>query len=138
MLHDDGVNQVNSTMKSGVDAWYKHYILEDYDDYIEDQFSISNNNAKLTYKVGLMSSPEANILNNSNARKTGQWYWLVSPTYFVDSIAGGRCMSTSGIIGGVRLGDARGVRPAVSLTPGIEYSGGDGSMANPYKVELES
>ena len=93
-------------MKSGVDAWYKKYLLEDYDDYIEDtifcndrsirslggwnpdggmtnaylqfkeysvtsdlsctnttdQFSISNNNAKLTYKVGLMSSPEVNII----------------------------------------------------------------------------
>jgi len=34
--------------------------------------------------------------------------------------------------------DANGVRPAVSLTPGIEYSDGDGSMANPYKVELGS
>jgi hypothetical protein len=29
-----------------------------------------------------------------------------------------------------------GVRPAVSLIPGIGYSDGDGSMANPYKVEL--
>ena len=29
-------NTTNSIMKSGVDAWYKHYILEDYDDYIED------------------------------------------------------------------------------------------------------
>ena len=29
-------NTTNSVMKSGVDAWYKHYLLEDYDDYIED------------------------------------------------------------------------------------------------------
>ena len=182
MLHDNGVNQVNSTMKSGVDAWYKHYLLEDYDDYIEDtifcndrsiralngwnpdggsttaylqfkeynvtsdlsctnttdQFSISNNNAKLTYKVGLMSSPEMNILNNSNARKTGQYYWLASPYYFSDYVAGGRSVYTGGGMNVNGVGNACGVRPAVSLTPGIEYSDGDGSMANPYKVELGS
>lgn len=185
MLHDNGVNQVNSTMKSGVDAWYKHYLLEDYDDYIEDtifcndrsiralngwnpdggsttaylqfkeynvtsdlsctnttdQFSISNNNAKLTYKVGLMSSPEMNILNNSNARKTGQYYWLASPRYFTSSSgygAGGRVVGTDGGMNGSLVDYAYGVRPAVSLTPGIEYSDGDGSMANPYKVELGS
>ena len=182
MLHDNGVNQVNSTMKSGVDAWYKHYLLEDYDDYIEDtifcndrsiralngwnpdggsttaylqfkeynvtsdlsctnttdQFSISNNNAKLTYKVGLMSSPEMNILNNSNARKTGQYYWLASPYYFSNYYAGGRDVSAGGGMGSGYVNDSYGVRPAVSLTPGIEYSDGDGSMANPYKVELGS
>ena len=176
-------NTTNSTMKSGVDAWYKHYLLEDYDDYIEDtifcndrsiralngwnsdggmtntylqfkeysdisdlsctnttdQFSVSNNNAKLTYKVGLMSSPEMNIMNNSNARKTGQYYWLVSPYYFSNgSSAIGRGVDTNGNMNSSFVNDAVGVRPAVSLTPGIEYSDGDGSMANPYKVELGS
>lgn len=175
-------NTTNSTMKSGVDAWYKHYLLEDYDDYIEDtifcndrsiralngwnpdggstkaylqfkeynvtsdlsctnttdQFSISNNNAKLTYKVGLMSSPEMNIMNNSNARKTGQYYWLVSPYYFFNYYAYGRFVNSSGDMSYYSVNFARGVRPAVSLTPGIEYSDGDGSMANPYKVELGS
>ena len=182
MLYNDNVNTTNSTIKSGVDAWYKHYLLEDYDDYIEDtifcndrsiralngwnpdggmtnahlqfkeynvtsdlsctnttdQFSISNNNAKLTYKVGLISSPEANILNNSNARKTGQWYWLASPRYFSSSGAFGRGVNTLGGMILNLLESAFGVRPAVSLTPGIEYSDGDGSMANPYKVELGS
>ena len=104
-------NTTNSTIKSGVDAWYKHYLLENYDNYIEDtiycndrsiralngwnpnggmtntylqfkeynvtsdlsctnttdRFSVSNSSATLTYKVGLMSSPEMNIMNNSNA-----------------------------------------------------------------------
>ena len=180
MLYDDNVNTTNSTIKSGVDAWYKHYLLEDYDDYIEDtifcndrsiralngwnpdggmtnaylqfkeysvtsdlsctnttdQFSISNNNAKLTYKVGLMSSPEMNILNNSNARKTGQVYWLASPNYFNDSSARGRYVYTGGNMGYYYVNDVYGVRPAVSLTPGTRYSDGDGSMANPYIVEV--
>ena len=181
MLHDNGVNQVNSTMKSGVDAWYKHYLLEDYDDYIEDtifcndrsiralngwnpdggmtnaylqfkeynvtsdlsctnttdQFSISNNNAKLTYKVGLMSSPEMNILNNSNARKTGQYYWLASPYYFSSNDAFGRNVYTNGDMNNDNVYDTRGVRPAVSLKQGITYSTGDGSMANPYVVDTD-
>ena len=174
-------NTTNSTMKSGVDAWYKKYLLEDYDDYIEDtifcndrsiralngwnpnggmtntylqfkeynvtsdlsctnttdQFSISNNNAKLTYKVGLMSSPEANILNNSNARKTGQWYWLASPYYFTGSHAFGRDVHTGGDMDYYNVPYAFGVRPAVSLSPGVEFvDGGDGSMANPYVVKM--
>ena len=177
MLYNDNVNTTNSTIKSGVDAWYKQY-LSDYSDYLEDtifcndrsiralngwnpdggitnaylqfkeynvtsdlsctnttdQFSISNNNAKLTYKVGLMSSPEMNILNNSNARKTGQWYWLASPSCFLN-VAYGRNVATVGSMNGYLLRYAGGMRPAVSLTPGTCYSDGDGSMANPYIVE---
>ena len=182
MLYVDNVNTTNSTIKSGVDAWYKHYLLEDYDDYIEDtifcndrsiralngwnpdggmtnaylqfkeynvtsdlsctnttdKFSVSNNNAKLTYKVGLMSSPEMNILNNSNARKTGQFYWLASPHSFDYYRARGRSVFTDGLMRDDGVSVTLGVRPAVSLTPGIEYSDGDGSMANPYIVDLSS
>ena len=179
MLHDNGVNQVNSTMKSGVDAWYKHYLLEDYDDILEDtifcndrsigslggwnpdggsttaylqfkeykftrdlsctnttdQFSISNNNAKLTYKVGLMSLPEENILNNNSTRKTGQVYWLVSPNYFGSNDVRGCCVLTNGSMDYIYVGNHHGVRPAVSLKPGIVYLSGDGSMEHPYVVD---
>ena len=174
-------NTTNSTMKNGVDAWYKHYLLEEYDDYIEDtifcndrsirslgawnpdggmtnaylqfkeysvtsdlsctnttdQFSISNNNAKLTYKVGLMSSPEMNILNNGNARKTGEYYWLASPSYFYSVDASGRHVSTE-TFSSSKVSNLYGVRPAVSLKPGIEYIDGDGSMANPYIVDTNN
>jgi len=85
-----------------------------------------------------MSSPEMNILNNNNARKTGQYYWLASPFYFGSNFAHGRVVLTSGNMDSYGVYNALGVRPAVSLTPGIEYSDGDGSMANPYKVELGS
>ena len=184
MLYNNDVNTINSTMKSGVDAWYKHYLLEDYDDYIEDtifcndrtqrdadangwnpnggsvstymyfkeynvtsdlnctnttdRFSVSNPSAALTYKVGLMSIPEMNILGNSNIRKTGQYYWLASPYYFFGyGNAFGRYVGSSGNLSNNLVSNASGVRPAVSLTPGIEYSGGDGSMANPYIVSTE-
>ena len=176
MLYDDNVNTTNSTIKSGVDAWYKQY-LSDYSDYLEDtifcndrsqsnqsnngwnpnggntsiymyfygasdlscpndtdKFSVSNNKAKLTYKVGLMSYREMNLLNNANARKTGQYYWLGSPNAFSSSNASEWRVFTNGGLNSNGVNSAYGVRPAVSLRPGTTYSSGDGSMANPYVV----
>ena len=186
MLYNNDVNQINSTIKSGIDAWYKHYMLN-YDNYIEDtiycndrsqrntdtngwnpnggsvfdadmkfkeytetsdlscmnstdQFSISNNKAKLTYKVGLMTSSEMNTLGNANAIKTGQYYWLDSPKHFDGYLSGaiGWYVFSFGSRTYSSVDWDKGVRPAISLIPGIEYSDGDGSMSNPYKVELES
>ena len=85
-----------------------------------------------------MSYGEMNLLGNANIRKTGQYYWLASPGYFSNDGAVGRAVDTRGSMGYNYVNGAVGVRPAVSLTPGIEYSDGDGSMANPYKVELGS
>ena len=174
-------NTTSSTIKNAIEAWYKHFLLEDYDDYIEDtifcndrsiralngwdpdggmtnaylqfkeyivisdlsctnttdQFSISNNSAKLTYKVGLMSVPDMNILNNINARKTGQWYWLASPSYFLNNDALGRLVNSSASMSNGVVYAKDGVRPAISLKPGITYSTGDGSMANPYVVDTD-
>lgn len=181
MLYNNDVNKVNSTVKSGVDAWYKHYLLEDYDDYIEDtifcndrsqynmqtngwnpnggsattnmnfdgssdlscpndidKFSVSNNKAKLTHKIGLFSYREMALLNNKNARKTGQDYWLASPAYFSNNTVNIYSVGRDNLVSYFNAERTIGVRPAVSLIPGIEYSDGDGSMANPYKVELGS
>jgi hypothetical protein len=85
-----------------------------------------------------MSSPEMNILNNSNIRKTGNYYWLASPYYFYAYLANGSYVSAEGLIGASSSIASDGVRPAVSLTPGTRYSDGDGSMANPYIVDAEA
>ena len=98
-----------------------------------DQFSISNNNAKLNYKVGLMSSPEMNILHNSNIRKTGQSYWLIGSIAFSNSAINAYINSNGAPISNY-VDNRLGVRPMISLIPGIRYSTGDGSMANPYIV----
>ena len=172
-------NTKNSTMKSGVDAWYKKYLYENYDQYIEDtifcnnrsikqiggwnanggnllttftfkessdgtndlscenttdQFSISNPNARLSYKVGLMSSSEAKILNNSKIRKTGQYYWLATPDDFYNTYISGFRINTNGAL----VNDTyyfSGVRPAISLIPNIKYTEGDGSQAHPYIIK---
>ena len=178
-------NTTNSTIKSGIDAWYKHYLLEDYDDYIEDtifcndrsiralngwkddggvtydflkfkeyertkdlscinisdRFSTTNPSAKLMYKVGLMSLPEVYILHNSNVQKTRDYYWLVSPSYSGGSDVFGHFIETGvgyvnadGVMCDGYVSTGNGVRPVVSLVPGIEYSAGDGSMESPYII----
>ncbi len=104
-----------------------------------DRFSVANNSAKLSYKVGLMSSPEMNILGNNNARKTGSSYWLISPKYIYYDHAIMRYVYSSGKFetsdDSSYTNKDYGVRPAISLKPGTIYSSGDGSMANPYVVE---
>ena len=102
---------------------------------ITDKFSVGNNKAKLTYPVGLLTSPETYLLNNSNLRKTGQTYWLGSPIIFSDRYASGRTVYTSGSFSDYLVESARGVRPAVSLTPGTGYTSGTGSKSDPYIVE---
>ena len=181
MLYDNNVNTTNSTIKSRIDVWYRHYLLEDYDEYIEDtifcnnrsigslggwnpdggststymsfkeytatselsctnttdKFSVSNNKAKLTYKVGLMSSAEATISNNSNVRKTGNEYWLITPHYYASFTGDAvfRYVSSGGSFDLTSVITIFGVRPVISLIPGIEYTDGDGSMEHPYIVD---
>ena len=103
-----------------------------------DRFSMSNSKAKLTYPVGLLSEPEV-LLAYRNASystyylNTGSWYWLASPNYFDHSSAGGMSMDATYEYHYV---DATGgVRPAVSLKPGTEYTLGDGSYTKPFVVE---
>ena len=177
MLYSDGVNRDNSTIKNGIDAWYKHYML-DYDDYVEDtifcndrsilslngwnpnggsitaylqfkrynttndlsctnitdQYSVTNPNALLTYKVGLISSGE--MLFNSYAIKTGQNYWVAAPNSFQNDFVFSSYVNSNGYINYDIVNKRNGVRPAVSLAPGTEYSDGDGSMENPYVVKM--
>ncbi|MBQ6497570.1 MAG: hypothetical protein IJI58_02515 [Bacilli bacterium] len=179
MLSADNVNQINSTIKTGIDAWYKRYMTE-YTSMLEDtifcndrsistmggwnpdggsikeflqfknyssnsslsctnttdKFSMSNTKAQLTYPVGLLSYPETYILKNNNIRKTGQYYWLVSPAHFLGSEASENRVGTTGSYNSYNVTDnTSGVRPAVSLKPGTEYISGTGSMADPYVVQ---
>ncbi len=108
-----------------------------------DRFSTINNKAKLEYKVGLMSYPEMNLLGDSSARNTGQYYFLISPHYFSQNLASNRFILSNGDMsphiedGGVILG-SKGVRPAISLAPGTGYASGTGTMADPYIVDIPS
>ena len=178
MLFDSNVNKNESIMKIGIDAWYKHFLL-DYDDKIEDiifcgdrsisnfggwnpnggstysntllfygsgdlvclndtdKFSISNNLAKLTYKVGLLDYREANLLHSS-IRKSSDAYWLISPEGIYDSSVGNArvfCIEGNGTtVHGNAVHGEKGVRPVISLKPKTKYLSGDGSMESPYVI----
>jgi hypothetical protein len=100
-----------------------------------DQFSTSNESAKLKYPIGLATSPEMNILNNEILRKTGQYYWIASPFYFGSTVGSERGVVSNGRIDNLHVDFNFGVRPVVSLRSGTEYSGGDGSVDSPYVIE---
>jgi uncharacterized protein YegL len=174
---DYHINTKNSIIKTGVDAWYKKYIYNDFDQYVEDtifcnsrtqrnsntngwnpnsenisydmsfnaindlscinetdKFSIYNNKAQLTYKVGLATYGEMSLLNN-HLKKTSQIYELMSPMYIYNGNGYMNSIYTDGRIGYIGASGTSGVRPVVSLIPGIEYTSGDGSMENPYIVD---
>ena len=117
---------------------FKNFNVTNNDLYctnITDRFSVGNEKARLTYKVGLMSAPEMNLLGNNSIRKTGQWYWLSSPYHFNSTTTAARFVYTDGNIdnsyGGVAVG---GVRPSISVAPTVEYLSGTGSKTDPYLI----
>ena len=85
-----------------------------------------------------MSSPEMYLLYNQNARKASYTYWLGSPYSFEKNVAQIRYVAADGSFNNSIVGSYRGMRPAVSLISGLEYSRGDGSMTNPYVVSLDT
>ena len=183
MLSADDVNQTNSIMKKGIDAWYNRYMagytskLEDtifcndrsitslgawnpnggvltpsgrikFKNYtnngdlsctnMTDKFSLANEKAQLTFPVGLLTSAEMNLLGNNNINKTGLYYWLLSPYMFSLASIYNMAGYPTGASDGRSLQTSNGVRPVVSLTPGIEYTSGSGSMADPYVIQAYS
>ena len=100
-----------------------------------DRFTVSESigNGKLKYPVGLLTAGEANIAGSS-MMKTGEYYWLLSPSYFNYSYAYVRSVYTSGSLSSDRVSYSYGVRPVVSLIPDVEYSEGDGTANNPYVI----
>ena len=103
---------------------------------VSDQFSINNNLAKLEYSIGLPTIPEMNLLNNSNLRKTGQRYWLITPTN-IRSSSYGSSIKDNGEIDDFYLttNNFSGVRPMISIKAGTKFKSGDGSTSSPYVIE---
>ena len=187
MLTADDVNTYNSLIKSGIEAWFEHNILE-YSDYLEDtifcnnrsiadkgawnpnggnikshlkfsgynylekydfscpnitdKFSTVNEKARLKYKVGLLSMTENDLSQLGVLLKSTniQSYWLISPGSFYISNAifpNGNIVYPDGLSGITNISDEYGVRPSVSLLPGTEYISGEGSMQNPYIIDMK-
>ena len=110
-----------------------------------DSFTVSseNGNGKLTYPVSLLTMDEINMAggtnssNNSYYLYTGQYWWSLSPGIFDNNYAREFNVYSAGHMGYNNAGNTYGVRPSVSLAPGILVSRGTGTSENPYELVLE-
>ena len=114
----------------------------------KDKFTVnaSNGNGALTYPVGLITADEMAYAggkyfislsdgNGSFYLYTGQYYWALSPSYFTSSSADGFTLYSSGTLRDSYVDGSRGVRPSVSLQPGIAMTGGgSGTSADPFVI----
>lgn len=106
-----------------------------------DRFTVSNEigNGALTYPVGLITYNEVKLAG-INAARTGSSYWTMSPRsfesndYYFNSNAW--YVFKTGDIDSSYLTSSYGIRPVIALRPGVEYTRGDGSYRNPYKVDI--
>ena len=101
-----------------------------------DRFSTNNVKAKLKHPIGLLSVPELSLAGygSNHYFNNGKDVWLSSPNYAVsDTHASG--VNASGFFYGYTVTSRNGVRPSVSLKPGIEFTAGDGSFTNPFVID---
>ena len=112
-----------------------------------DRFTVSKNigNGALTYPIGLLSSPEANLWGE-NARNNNYYYWLGSPnSFYVDApeinyVAYDKDINSKDQYGEYYLSYANyegGVRPSISLAPATKYASGDGTVNSPFIIPTE-
>lgn len=102
---------------------------------VTDQFSVSNDKAKLKYPVGLLSVPEMDLFDNEMFRSSGEWYWLSSPSSFVAINSYIYNLFPDGSWYSNGSSSVRGVRPAISLKHNSKIISGDGSKNNPYIID---
>ena len=100
----------------------------------------SDGNRALTYPIGLISMDEAwyaggySSSNSSYYLYTGQAYWAMSPSHFINNGAYVFRVNSDGWLGGNRVDSAYGVRPVVNLKASVQFSSGDGTASNPFVV----
>ena len=109
----------------------------------KDKFTIntSNGNGALTYPVGLITADEmayaGGVINTSNSSfylYTGQYYWALSPYYFDRWGAYEFGLYSDGYLGDAGVTVSIGLRPVVSLKPGITVTGGPGTAESPFVI----
>ena len=109
-----------------------------------DKFTVdaSNGNGALTYPVGLITVDEMAYAggvygseNSSYYLYTGQDFWALSPYNFNSSYAYGFYLTSRGRLS-YSVSNSYGVRPSVSLQPGIAMTGGgSGTATDPFVIE---
>ena len=102
-----------------------------------------NGNGKLKYPVGLLTVTEAvqgamASNNNKNYLDANIDYWLSSPYYFAYLDSTKIYLFEDYKIDNEDVDRKKAIRPVISLKPGMEYSSGNGTVTNPYIVNLDN
>ena len=119
---------------------------------IKDAFSVNNNEAKLRYPIGLMTSDEAafagGLTHNesntylgynslkTNSTGTNTW-WLMTPAYAKTNGVRGHIISPSTSVSKLDTDPVNltyAVRPVISLKADVVYKSGDGTASSPYEI----
>ena len=131
---------------------------------VNDKFSVTSGNKKLTYPVALMTvneiayaggdynqvapAPYVWYLTNSlNKGVTGLYgWWTMSPSYYNDTTGTQKDAriievpnidyTSSGLLSNTVKAWGAGIRPVISIKGTVAYKSGDGSASNPYQIEL--
>ena len=118
----------------------------------KDAFSESNNEAKLTYPIGLMTADEITYaggykytsltspyawyyLNSAGGSITGgAWWWLLSPSRWDGNDPTAWRVVGSGALRTGYVDTLNGVRPAISLKTCTLWTSGNGAPETPYEI----
>lgn len=105
-----------------------------------DRFSMGNAKAKLIYPIGLLSVPELRLseygAGADHYYNNGKYNLTISPGFYGNYDTSRIVFTTSDDFTNWPTSDGvPGVRPSISLKPGIEYASGDGSFTNPFVIE---
>ena len=100
-----------------------------------DQFAISNNQAKLSYPVGLIQVEEVYNINNNALFGTGSEWWTMAPVGFGYSGSYIRYLETDGSLEVAVNAYSMGYRPVISLLSLNRIISGSGSETDPWVIE---
>jgi len=100
-----------------------------------DQFSLSNNKAKLTYPIALITNPE--VENNINMKSwySPAEYWGMSPKGFYTYGTYVYYYTAYSMQSLNSIGNVFGVRPVISIKNNALISSGTGSESEPWIIE---
>ena len=102
---------------------------------------VCNSEDVYSLKVGLITADEVMYAggneksNGSYYLYNGQYYWTISPGGWQGGDAKVLYVSNNGASGGNPVTDAYGLRPVINLRSDVTFSGGNGTLDNPYVVQ---
>ena len=100
-----------------------------------DQFTVSNNKAKLSYPVALIQIEEINNINEPLLIKKNRAYYGISPSHFYHLGVSIGFVSTNGNLIENTINNTGGIRPVISLSNNSIIMSGTGSETDPWIID---